>query len=300
MQVELVRTVTQDGLRLDGAMAQGLTVAREGVSRPSTPCDAAILLHGVGGNFYSARTLEPLIAMLLNQGIVPLAVNTRGHDAVFEASLGNVRRRFGAAFEIVDECRLDIAAWVQLLAARSLDKVLLIGHSLGAIKSVYAQAHEKLPQVRAVAAISPPRLSYAAYMNAPDSSRFWESMQTAQQLVKAGRGEELFTSTFPFPLLISAKSYIDKYGPAERYHLLRFAAELPCPALFVYGSKELSSGGIPFAGVPEALAALPPGQPRTIKIIPGADHFYTGLGQELASAVMSWVQALSTNPDPAG
>lgn len=289
MHVELVRTVTRDGLRLDGALAQGYPAAQ---GHTSQLCNAAILLHGVGGNFYSARTLEPLIARLLERGVAPLVVNTRGHDAVFEASLGTVRRRFGAAYEIVDECRLDIAAWVELLASRGLGRIVLIGHSLGAIKSVYAQAHDKSTAIRAVAAISPPRLSYAAYMNAPDSSRFWESMQTAQRLVKTGQGEELFTSTFPFPLLISAASYIDKYGPAERYHLLRFAAELPCPALFVYGSKELSSGGIPFAGVPEALAALPHGQSRTIKVIPGADHFYTGLGQELACEVESWLQAL--------
>ena len=228
MHVELVRTVTKDGLRLDGALtrtqrasegvtltrrasegvtltqraSEGVTQARSASKGPGT--NAALLLHGVGGNFYSVRTLEPLIAKLNEAGISTLVVNTRGHDAVFEANLGNVRRRFGAAFEIVDECRLDIAAWLELLSSRGYEQVALIGHSLGAVKSVYAQAHENFRDVSAVVAISGPRLSYAAYRNAESSSRFWESMQTAERLVQDGRSEELFTSKFPFPLLISA------------------------------------------------------------------------------------------------
>ena len=60
-------------------------------------------------------------------------------------------------------------------------------------------------------------------------------------MVKAGQGDELFTSKFPFPLLITAAGYIDKYGPAERYNLLKFAADLalPCPVhLWQQGARQ--------------------------------------------------------------
>ena len=99
-------------------------------------------------------------------------------------------------------------------------------------------------------------------------------------MVKTGRGDELFTSKFPFPLLITAAGYIDKYGPAERYNILKFAADLPCPALFTYGSKELASGGIAFAGLPEALMALPNADRRSVAVIEGADHVYTGVADD--------------------
>lgn len=284
MHVELVRTVTRDGLRLDGGLAQARGT-RKGLS-----LDAAIVLHGVGGNFYSQRTLEPLISRLAEEGVATLAVNTRGHDAVFEATLFNTRRRFGAAYEIVDECRLDIAAWIELLEARGYGRIALVGHSLGAIKAVYAQSQDKFAAVSAVVAVSGPRLSYSAFMNSESSSRFWESMQTAEQMVKEGRGEELFTSKFPFPLLISAASFIDKYGPAERYNLLRFAADIPCAALFTYGTKELAQGGVPFAGINEAIASLPGGEQRSVQLVEGADHFYTGVGEALADVVAAWIQ----------
>ena len=67
-------------------------------------------------------------------------------------------------------------------------------------------------------------------MNAPESSLFWDSMHMAQQLANAGQSDELFTSKYPFPLLITAGAYIDKYGPVERYNILNYVAALPCPA----------------------------------------------------------------------
>lgn len=284
MLVELVKTTTADGLRLDGALAD---------LRPPTSNvlpSAAILLHGVAGNFYTSSTFEPLIPKLQSLGLAVLSVNTRGHDSVFGSMAGNVRRRFGAAYEIVDECRLDIAAWLEFLASRGHERIVLIGHSLGAIKAVYAQAHEKWPQVAAVVAASPPRLSYAAFTNSDESSVFWESYRTAEQMAADGRGEELFTSKFPFPLLITANAYIDKYGPAERYNILRFAADVPCPALFTYGSKELATGGIAFAGLPEALLALPKANHRSAVVIDGADHAYTGTSEMLSAAIAGWLQ----------
>jgi len=289
MQVELVRTVTRDGLRLDGALS------RESGVKNRESASAAILLHGVASNFYTSSTFEPLIARLNELSIAALSVNTRGHDLVFGASLGNVRRRLGASYETVDDCRLDIPAWIEFLKSRGHGRVLLIGHSLGAVKAVYTAAQERFAEVAAVVAVSPPRLSYSAFMSAAESNQFWESMNTAQQMAKAGKGDELFTSTFPFPLLVTAAAYIDKYGPAARYNILKFAGDLPCPALFTYGSKELTSGGIPFAGVPDALNSLPGEERRSIEVIDGADHVYTGTADKLANVVATWLEQLAAD-----
>jgi pimeloyl-ACP methyl ester carboxylesterase len=284
MHVELVRTVTRDGLRLDGAlMPAGSGSERNGAT-------AAILIHGVAGNFYTSSTFEPLVPMLRELGLATLSVNTRGHDSVFGATMGIVRRRFGAAYETVDECRHDVGAWIDFLKCRGHVRIVLIGHSLGAVKGVYAQAHDKFAEVAAVVAVSCPRLSHSAFMNAAESSVFWESMQTAAAMVKAGQGEELFTSKFPYPLLITAAGYVDKYGPTERYNVLQFAADLGCPALFTYGSKELAGGGIAFAGMPEALMALPHAERRSVAVIEGADHVYTGVGEVLAARIAQWLR----------
>ncbi len=317
MHVELVRTVTSDGLRLDGALCCPPTLGEssernqqdqrvrherdsldphpsplpkgEGNTKTPNGLSAAILLHGVASNFYTSSTFEPLIPKLQDIGLVVLSVNTRGHDSVFGAGLGTMRRRFGAAYEIVDECRQDIGAWIEFLKRRGHQRIVLIGHSLGAVKAVYFQSQEKSADIAAVVAVSPPRLSYSAFMNAPESAVFWESMHTAAEMAKSGRAEELFTSKFPYPMLMTASAYIDKYGPAERYNVLKFAAGLPCPALFTYGSKELESGGVAFAGMAEALSSLPNGERRSVRVVEGADHVYSGVAGQLALEIAGWV-----------
>jgi pimeloyl-ACP methyl ester carboxylesterase len=199
------------------------------------------------------------------------------------------RRVFGAAMEMVDECRLDVAGWIRFLRERGRQRILLAGHSLGAIKAVYSQAHEPSGDVVGVIAASPPRLSYQAFRNSLESSQFFESISTAERMVKERRGDKLFTARFPFPLLISASSYIDKYGPAERYNILKFADKLKCPSLFTYGSKELETS-IAFAGMPEALKNLPqPPRSLDVEVIEGADHNYSGVTDRLAAAMSRWI-----------
>jgi pimeloyl-ACP methyl ester carboxylesterase len=283
MHVELVRTQTADGLRLDGAFR----AVSDGQVRKKP---AVIVLHGVGGNFYSQATLDPTINALHTAGYPTLTINTRGHDSVFSAQVGMVRKRLGAAYEIVDECKLDMAGWIKFLVSRGHERIILLGHSLGAIKAIYAQAGDQHPTVVAVIAVSPPRLSYTAFMNSQESSQFFESMSIARELAKEGAGDELFTAKFPFPLLITADSYIDKYGPAERYNILEFTHQLRCATLFTYGSKELAQGGIAFAGMPEALGKLPSPAVRDIIAIDGADHFYAGVQDQLASKVAEWLK----------
>lgn len=291
MLVELVRTVTRDGLRLDGSLAT-LDAGSQPSTLPEGPAAcAALLLHGVGSNFYSSSTLEPLAGALRDKGYGVLLANTRGHDLVYMASVGSVRRRLGAAYETVADCCLDVAAWVELLVQRGFRRVTLVGHSLGAIKALYSQAHQPQPQVDRVVAISPPRLSCAAFRAMPESSLFEQSLAEAQRLVAAGRPDELFTCQFPFPLLITAGGYLDKYGPAERYNILRFTANVKPPTLFVYGGKELAEGGIAFAGMPEALAELPGRERRQVAVIDGADHVYTGRTEPLVQAVVAWLGA---------
>ena len=284
MHAELVRTLTPDGMRLDGALLAGDEVATKSV-------DAALCLHGVGMNFYTSTTLEAVAPALRRLGIAVLLANTRGHDSLYTASVAMGRRRQGAAVEIVDECRLDVAGWCKFLVERGLKRILLVGHSLGAIKGAYSQSHEPNANVVGLIAASPPRLSCQAFRNSLESAPFFDSLSTAEQLAKAGRGDELFLAKFPFPLLISAASYIDKYGPAERYNILNFTGQVAVPALFTYGSKELDSGGIAFAGLPEALAKLPEKcLSLDVEVIAGADHNYTGCAESLAAAMSKWIQ----------
>ncbi len=115
-------------------------------------------------------------------------------------------------------------------------------------------------------------------------------MARAQAHVDQGKPETLMRVKYPFPLLITAAGYLEKYGPAEEYNLLRFANQLPCPALFTFGQEELASGSVAFAGLPEALRDLPSG-PSTLETltVAGANHLYDGCFGPLASEILGWL-----------
>jgi hypothetical protein len=66
---------------------------------------------------------------------------------------------------------------------------------------------------------------------------------------------------------------------------------LACPALFTYGGKELTHGGIAFAGLPDILLGLSPAERWQVSVIDGADHMYTGVGPLLAETMSRWLAA---------
>jgi alpha/beta superfamily hydrolase len=285
MNVELVRVTTADGHRLDGALQVPL-------SATPRPCsvDACLILHGVGGNFYSSKLLEFLADRIGQLGVATLRVNTRGHDSlsICWTSTGPIRQ--GAMYEVVDQCRYDVAAWVGLLRERGFLRLVLLGHSLGAIKVIYSQAFDAASEVKAVVACSAPRLSYSAFMNSESQPRFFESVTAAREQIDKGQPEAIIQSKFPFPMVITAASFLDKYGPDERYNILKFVDRVPCPLLVTYGELELDRGGIAFAGMPEAVVSRRrPDQSLKAVTIPGADHVYSGVFDRLAAEVTAWM-----------
>jgi pimeloyl-ACP methyl ester carboxylesterase len=286
MLVELVRTTTKDGLRLDGALSVPVDNETLGVA-----VDAFVFLHGVGGSFYGGALFQKLQSAFLKLGSAVVRVNTRGHGSVSMIATTGGASRYGAAFEVVDQCRYDVRAWVDCLVERGYQRIGVVGHSLGAIKAVYAIALESHPSVVCVLAASPPRLSYAAFQNSPRSADHFSSIDAARAYVADGKPDQLFTASFPFPMLICAATYLDKYGPDERYHFLPLVSKLSVPTLFTYGQLELESGGVAFAGLPDAIQTAAANVPSIqVTTIPGADHFYTGKYGELATAMADWVR----------
>lgn len=293
MLCDLVRTMTPDGFRLDGALHTPASVGgrSEGGDPAGRRFDAVITLHGVGGNFYTSSLFEGLTPKLLDAGVAVLWANTRGHDTLFAASAGMRGRCWmGAAVERVEDCRHDVAGWLNWLADRGYARLGVIGHSLGAIKAVYSQAFHPDPRVTGVAAISPPRLSYTAFQYDARAGQFQESISAARLAVRDGRADQLLNVTFPYTQWMAAGTYLEKYGPEERYNLLKFVDRLTCPVWFAYGERELNDGSTAFTGLPAALRqAARPGQALEVVEVPGADHNYSGAVAGLSERLRPWL-----------
>ncbi len=285
MFVELIQTVTSDGVQLHGALYPASRPPSKGLD-----VDAVVCLHGVGGNFYDSPLFDTLAVQLQQQGLGVLRVNTRGHDSVSLASTAAGPQRLGAAYETVSQCVHDVTAWCELARQRGYKRVGLLGHSLGAIKAIYAATHDLGLLPGWIVAMSPPRLSYQVFMTGPRRSRFQQTVEMAEANVAVGKPEALIQARFPFPLLITSAGYLEKYGPREEYNFLRFAHRLPCPTLFTYGQLELDGADVSFAGLPDLINNLPYEsiEPQCVTI-PHADHMYRGTFDRLSGEILHWL-----------
>jgi dienelactone hydrolase len=280
MLVDLVQATTRDGVRLDGAYQAPQAPGTLGV-------DAFLCVHGTGGNFYGSTLFDDLAVRFLTAGAGVLRVNTRGHDIMSNAATtSGSGRLLGASYELVDECRHDLAAWVAWLKAKAGPRIGLVGHSLGAVKCLYALAHEPGLGAACVLAISPPRLAHSVFRSSERSAVFLADFHRAGQLVHAGEPEALLPVSLPLPMIITAGGYVEKYGPDERYNFLRFLDRVPSPVLLTLGGIEAETN-MAFQGVAEAVAqaAL---QVR-VEVVPGADHFYRGVRKELVRRIEAWL-----------
>jgi pimeloyl-ACP methyl ester carboxylesterase len=285
MNVELVRVVTADGVRLEGSLR-----LPESPETGRLPVDIVIFHHGVGGNFYNQSFFEPMSDAFLQLGCAVLRANNRGHDLAFNSPVG----RLGAAFETVDDCRQDWAAWTDLADARGFRKIGLWGQSLGAVKTIYALALQPDPRIARAITTSPPRFSYSAYKAREDGASFLAYYDRAQQLVDAGDPDSLFAADLPTSLIATARTYVDKYGPPERYDILKYLPNVKTPLLVTIGGEEGiypdQADRFAFGGLAEKVAALASDLPNvTFELIPGADHAYTNRTDQLWATVQHWL-----------
>ncbi len=191
MIVELVKTQTRDGVRLDGAITRGSVNAASDVASSSKPTGLIVCLHGVGSNFYCSTMMNVLAEGLHGEQWDVLRVNTRGHDYCYVGSFKMGVRRLGSGYETVADCVQDIASWVQWAKQAGYERVVLLGHSLGAIKTVFYQSQETSDLVIAVLAISPPRLEHEIFLVGERSGEFRASFGAAENLIAKGLMDEL-------------------------------------------------------------------------------------------------------------
>jgi pimeloyl-ACP methyl ester carboxylesterase len=284
--VDLVNTTTRDGFRLDGAYQ-----APAAGAKPAVPVDAFCLVHGTGGNFYGSTLFDHLVGRLLGLGCGVLRVNTRGHDGISTAATARGGRRLGAAYEVVDDCRHDVAAWVEWLRQHAGPRVGLLGHSLGAVKCLYALAQDPGLKAACLVALSPPRLSYSWFCASPQGPEFLKTFTQAEEAIAAGRPGTLFEVQLPLPFVITAAGYVEKYGPEERYNYLNFIGGVACPTLVTFGGVEVENN-VAFRGAPEALREVAVRHPRVaVEVVAGGDHFYSGVRDEAAARVEGWLRS---------
>ena len=278
----LVSTRAADGVRLDGVVLRPV---------PGPEGERALVwVHGLTGSFHEPHALA-IGRYLAGRGHVFVAGDNRGHDVGVHIGTTEGQPRLGGGWwELASESGLDVGAWIDFALSLGFARVVLIGHSYGAVKSLWYQAEKQDPRVEAIVSASgPPRVGRHHRANP-------ELLAQAERLVAEGRGQELlpmgsmggFGTTSAQTLADRARALPDVYGEdgGEDAPIAR----LRCPLLVLLGSEE------PWLGTPQDLDAARDrarAAPRVdTAMVEGADHVYAGREDEVGRVIDEWVRSL--------
>ena len=284
----LVTTETEDGLVLEGAQFSPVQ------GSPSGTDTTVVWMHGFTGRFYEQHTVA-IGRHLADRGYTFITGNNRGHDNgafIHRADRGQSLSA-GAWWEDIRDCRFDLSAWIGFASESGASRVVLAGHSLGAMKVVWYMGTSNDKRVSGLISASGPLRIWQRIAQDP------ERLSTAKRLVDEGRGGELLP-TDPGGRVTSAQTLVwraelgaDVYG-FQQPDAVAPLGNIRCPILFVLGSEE------PEIGRAEDLPTLKRNArsaPNTETVyVQGADHVYHDHEQEVADAVASWLPIVAPAP----
>jgi hypothetical protein len=251
-----------------------------------------IIVHGVNGNFYSSTLLMQLAQTAIEAGDSALVINTRGHDL---ASFGSAETpaRLGSMYEIIEDAKLDLQAWMRWCKNEGFERAGLMAHSLGAVKCAYALAHagESNPwkDVEQFLALSPPRLNTDLLLRDPAKCEvFRQHLDEARAFCREGKDNHVMRVRFPLPNWVSARTFDDKYGSGEKYDYLTWLPQISTRTLWMFGEHEVRQGSANFLNADRTLSErLPSG--HLVQVIKDADHSYRTTRDALRHAIAEWI-----------
>jgi pimeloyl-ACP methyl ester carboxylesterase len=274
-QTEICTYKTWDNERLHGAL---LTPA-------SMQSDfALVLVHGVAMNFY----LPPLFLFgqeLAARGYYCFSINTRGHDWISRAA--NLTKFGGSAYENLADSFPDLDGALAFLGSRGYRRFVLIGHSLGAIKSIVYQGTRRRPDMAGIVTCSAPKQFYSERI--ARQPKFRELIDRAESMVADGKGEELMSVPVgATPGIFSARTHLDKYDKDDRGDCRPYAKTLGCPLLAIVGGAESKQ----FHEYAQEIVANA-GETASYVVVGGGNHFYNRHTAQIVEIIYEWLARLA-------
>lgn len=273
-KAELLSFVTADQETLHGALFRADASVH--------PDLALVMIHGVAMSFYTGP-LRVFAEALAGRGHHAFSINCRGHDWI--ARGGDLTAFRGATYENFEDCVLDIDAAIDRMKQEGYARFVLVGHSLGSVKSIYYQGIRRREDVVGVISCSAPRQFYSARQ--VEDPEFEARMADAESRVAGGEGEEFLWAPAsgamgPF----TYRTYVSKYGRHETNDVRPHAARLGCPLLITAGEIEAAY----FRELARELNESAGPDNSTCIIVPGADHFYAGCEAFMIDALDGWLK----------
>jgi len=290
VHAELVSAVTADGL-----VHHGLRFGP-----PDGGSTWVIHVHGSCSNFYQEPFILPLASALTARGATFLTVNTRGHDAEAyvigrSADLQRESWQIGTRRDVFGECVHDLQAWLAFARGQNATRIILSGHSAGAVKVAHVAAQTADPPIAGLIALAPGD-PLARNLQPEGGPPLDAQLAEARELVAddpAAMRPGRFLSAAAF---LATFDHLDEAGVFAFSDSGVMAAsswpKLAAPALVVFAGRD-AGYATPIDRNVELLEQLRrPGAPLRCEVLAATDHYFAGKEGILADVVAGWLAEL--------
>jgi pimeloyl-ACP methyl ester carboxylesterase len=209
------------------------------------------------------------------------------------------RKRYGTAYEIFEDCLIDIGLFIDEVKKLGYQKIVLLGHSLGCNKVIYYMSEQKDDVIKGVILASPPDLVGLEDMPEYEKNRK-ELIAEAKHNIETGDPRKILRSEIWGEYELSSQTYLSLYssgGKSDNLPVLRNPEHwsqlesLTAPAVAFMGEND----DIRIRDIKKDLALIKSKATNcpnfATAIIAEANHYYHGQEKETAKLILDWLKA---------
>jgi len=176
----LIQVSTKDDIKLNGLYVPG-----------DKRKAASIFIHGFTTDFYSHKFYHTIADKLRAQSNALILAQTRGTGIQTEFIKSDGEGVFlGSYYEKLEDAHMDISAFVEFLIKEGYQEIILIGHSLGTIKSVrYLFEGEYKDKISKLVLLAPSDKN--AFMEIKAPGKWLDFVEVAREKIAENKGKEI-------------------------------------------------------------------------------------------------------------
>ncbi|MCL4338308.1 DUF1749 domain-containing protein [Patescibacteria group bacterium] len=285
------KVYSQDGLELDTLLFEPKRRTRR----------AIIHIHGITSHYLQNHFIANMSRVYPENGYSFMTFNNRGHDYIADViktgMVGTDRVQKGSAFDILEECILDIDPIIEYLKSKDYDEFILQGHSLGVLKACYYLSTKKNNPISSTILLSPMDVVYLLDSQVKDW-KYWRDV--AKNMIDGGRGQQYMGVKIWLDVPISADTYWNYTREDSNMWIFNFSnlhrefihlIKLRLPSLIVLPEMDNIAIGIPKDEAKKELKKRVFGRSTKIEILPKSGHGYWGFEDNLMELIINWLQS---------
>lgn len=267
---------------------------------PDKPDRVLIFIHGLTATAFSNHKIS---VPLSDQNTAVITFSNRGHDKVAKLKKIDKRKKkgyrsiyAGEALEVFTDCVDDIQGAVDLIKAKGVNKMFLIGHSTGCQKSIYYLSRQgKQKQVNGVVLLCPVS-DYAASSLFTKKQDLNKILSCAKKMKYQGKENDLLPGNI-WPDYHSAQRFLSLYTPDSDEEIFTYAqsnkipntlqrVKLPTLAVFAGNDKYHDR---PTKRIVDWFKENSRSSDLSTDVVNNAPHNFNGYEDELLEKLQIWL-----------